>query len=1037
MILSKVSINRPVFATMMILALLVLGIYSYVGLSVQLFPDVDFPMVVVTVTYPGATPETMETEVMKKIEDAVNPLSGVKHIETKCLESYAYSVVTFEMGKSVDVSSQEVREKVAGIQADLPNDIEDIVIQKYDPKAMPIISVAVAGDRSARELTFIAKETVKKRLESLQGVGNVELIGGEEREILVELDLASLEALNLSIFDIQGRLAAASLDLPGGTVKQEGRDFTVRTMGKIVSLDQIRDLVVKSEKGKEVRMRDIAVVKDTTKELESISRLNGKRAVALSIVKQSSANTVDVAKRVKAKLEEVKGLLPAGVSLVIASDSSPFIVDSIDDVKTNIIYGSLLAVLVIFLFLADYRPTLISAVAIPTSIIATFTFMKALGFTLNMMTLMGLSLAVGLLIDDAIVVIENIYRHKTMGKPTPVAAYDGTSEIGLAVLATTFSLVVVFVPVSFMQGIVGRMFFSFGMTVAFAVIVSLFVAFTLTPMLSSRFLKEEHTHHVGTRNPVYMVTNAWNNFFDRLNVWYQSIIRGALNHRALTIIIALVAFFGSFFIVTLIGTEFIPQYDQGQLWVSFRAGPGTTLAETARIVEGVEQVVGSHPEVKTQFTTIGSGSDPDSRGSIAVKLVDRSERDVNVFQLIEELRNELSSYVGLRMTISPEESHSGGAGGAVEIAVSGENEQKLMALAREVEDSVRAMPGAVEIDNSLGEGKPELQLELDRGKISDLGLNVTQVSMAVRYLVNGVVPMKFRDGDYESDVRLRLRESDRKSVSDLSRILIPSSKEIDGKNGFQVPLSHVATFRDASSVSEINRYDRQKTVKVYANNFNRFAGDVRSDAIARAAKIPTPPGYRIYQTGEAEYQAEAFVAILSALALAVILIYIVLASQFESFTDPFAIMLSLPMSLVGAFLGLLLFGSSLSIMSMIGIVMLMGLVTKNAILLVDFAKQAIRGGTDRTEALVKAGSIRLRPILMTTLAMIFGMLPLALGIGSGAELRAGIARAVIGGLTTSTLLTLIGVPVVFTLLDDITKKLFGKRGKAVANDNIV
>jgi hydrophobe/amphiphile efflux-1 (HAE1) family protein len=1037
MILSKVSISRPVFATMMILALVVLGIYSYLGLSVELFPDVDFPIVVVTVTYPGATPENMETEVMKKIEDAVNPLSGVRHIETKCLESYAYSVVTFEMGKSGDICSQEVREKVAGIQKDLPDDIEDVVIQKYDPKAMPIVSIAVAGNRSARELTFIAKETVKKRLESLQGVGNVELIGGEEREILVELDLASLEALNLSIFEVQNRLASASLDLPGGTIKREGRDFTVRTLGKITSLDQIGDLVVKNQGGREVLMRDIAVIKDTTKELESISRLNGKRAVALNIVKQSGANTVDVAKRVKAKIQELSPLLPSGVQLIVASDNSIFTVDAIDDVMTNILYGSLLAVLVIFLFLADSRPTLISAAAIPTSIIATFIFMKALGFTLNFMTLLGLSLAVGLLIDDAIVVIENVYRHKSMGKPSDVAANDGTSEIGLAVLATTFSLVVVFVPVSFMQGIVGRFFFSFGMTVAVAVLVSLFVAFTLTPMLSSRFLREEHAHHVGTKNPIYMLTNTWNNMFDRLNVLYQSLVRSALRHRALTIIIAVVAFVGSFFVVPLIGTEFLPQYDQGQFWISFKAGPGTTLEETARLAEEVEKTIGTHKEVRTQFTTIGSGSDPDSRGSIAVKLVDLSERETSVFTLIEQLRKELSGLVGLRLTISIEESHGGGGGNAVEIAVSGDNQQKLMALAEEVEDSVRATPGAVETDNSLGEGKPELQLELDRGRISDLGLNVAQISLAVRYLVNGVVPMKYREGDFESDVRLRLRESDRKNISDLSRILIPSGKDIPGKDNFQVPLNYVAKFRDASSVSEINRFDRQKTVKVTANNVNRFAGDVRSDAIARSAKIPTPPGYRIYQTGEAEYQAEAFTAILSALLLSVILIYIVLASQFESFTDPFAIMLSLPMSLLGAFLGLLFFGSSLSIMSMIGIVMLMGLVTKNAILLVDFAKQKIAGGVERGEALVTAGSVRLRPILMTTFAMIFGMLPLALGIGPGAELRAGIARAVIGGLTTSTILTLVVVPVVYTILDDITRKLFGRRGKPVAKNNSV
>jgi len=1037
MILSKISINRPVFATMVIFALLVLGVYAFKDLNIDMFPDVDFPIVVVSVVYPGASPENMETEVIKKVEDAVNPLSGVKHIESKCLEGYAYSVVTFELGKNVDVASQEVREKVAGITKDLPKDIEEIVIQKYDPKAMPIISLAISGDKSPRELTFIAKETVKKRLESIQGVGNVELIGGEEREILVELDLTRIEALNLNIFDIQSRLSAASLDLPGGTVKREGRDFTVRTMGKITSLDEIRDLVVKNESGRVVKLRDIAEIKDTTKELESVSRLNSGRAVALNIVKQSGANTVDVAKRIKTRLEEIKKLAPAGVNIVVANDNSVFTVEAVNDVMINILYGSILAVLVIFLFLADARPTIISAIAIPTSIITTFIFMKFLGFTLNFMTLLGLSLAVGLLIDDAIVVIENIYRNFGSGKSRAVAAYDGTSEIALAVLATTFSLVVVFVPVAYMQGIVGRFFYAFGMTVAVSVLVSLFVAFTLTPMLSSRFLREEHAHHKGTKNPIYLLTNAWNDFFDKLNRWYQSILRYALSHRLLIILIAVFAFIGSFFLIPLIGTEFLPQYDRGELWVSFKAGPGTSLEETAKLAEGVEKTIANHKEVGSIYTTIGAGSDPPSRGTIAVKMVELNERSMSSFQLIEQMRKELSTYPGLRFAIASEEGHGGGGGGTVEISISGEREEKLMALASLVEDSVRATPGAVETDNSLGEGKPEMQLHLDRERMADLGLNIAQVSLAVRCLVNGVVPLRFREGEYEADVRLRLKETDRKNVSDLSRILVPSSKEPNGKGGYQVPLSYVASFADASALSEINRYDRQKTVKVFANNFGRFAGDVRAEALQKSIKIPTPPGYRIYASGEAEFQAEAFGYILQALLLSIILIYVVLASQFESFTDPLSIMLSLPMSLLGAFLGLLLFRSSLSIMSLIGIVMLMGLVTKNAILLVDFAKQSIAKGAERTEALVKAGSIRLRPILMTTFAMIFGMLPLALGIGPGAELRAGIARAVIGGLTTSTALTLIVVPVVYALLDDLVKKLFGKRGKAVANNSTV
>ncbi len=1019
---------------MVILALLVLGFSGFRRLAVELFPDVEFPIVVVSATYPGASPETMESEVIIKVEDAVNPIDGVRHIESTCLEGYAYSVIWFELNKDVDIVAQDVRERLATIKTDLPDDMEDLVVQKYDPSAQPVMSLAISGDRSTRELTYIAKETIKKRIENVPGVGNVELVGGEEREILTELKLDKLEALNLSIFDLQNKLANASLEIPAGKYEAAGRDYTVRTLGRFTNVQEIGDVIVKNDAGDVVRLKDIAAIKDTTKELESLSRLNGRRAVGLDIVKQSGGNVVEVADLVRERLKEMRDLIPEDVNIVVAVDNSEFTRDAVDDVIVNMIYGSLLATLVIFLFLVDIRPTIITGIAIPTSIITTFAFMDWFGFSLNFMTLLGLSLAVGLLIDDAIVVIENIYRHFSYGKEGKIAADDATTEISLAVLAATFSIVVVFVPIAYMQGIVGKFFFAFGITVAISVLVSLFVAFWFTPMLSSRWLKgESEVYHKGTRNPIYWVTNAWNRFFDRATEILRHMLTWALRHRWAVMLIATAIFVGSLFLIPYIGTEFLPQYDQSQYFVYFKAAPGTSLDVTSQLARGVEKIVATQPEVTDIYTRIGSGNNPTSRGYITVKLKPVTDRSRSAMDLIVDARAKLKTFPGLRTSISLE-AQQGGQNAAVEISISGDNRAKLQALTKMVEDSVRNVDGAADIDNSQGEGKPELRLVLDRDRISDLGLNVSQLAVTLRNLITGVVPVKFQESDKEADIRLRLRESDRNDISDLSRILIPSGKEIPGRKDYQVPLSYVAKFVQTSSVTQIDRYDRQRTIKVTANNVGRFAGDVRADAFAKASKIPTSPGYRIYASGEAEFQQESFQYIIEALFMSIIFIYFVLASQFNSYKDPFTIMLSLPFSLIGAFLGLLLFGSSLSIISMIGIVMLMGLVTKNAILLVDFAKQEMARGTDRTESLIKAAMIRLRPILMTSLSLIFGLLPLAFALGPGAELRAGIARAVIGGMVSSTLLTMIVIPVVFTLLDDLPKlmrRIF-RRGKKVA-----
>lgn len=1036
MILSRIAIHRSVFATMVILALLVLGFSGFRRLAVELFPDVEFPIVVVSATYPGASPETMESEVIIKVEDAVNPIDGVRHIESTCLEGYAYSVIWFELDKNVDIVAQDVRERLATIKTDLPDDMEDLVVQKYDPSAQPVMSLAISGDRSTRELTYIAKETIKKRIENVPGVGNVELVGGEEREILAELKLDKLEALNLSIFDLQNKLANASLEIPAGKYEAAGRDYTVRTLGRFTNVQEIGDVIVKNDAGDVVRLKDVATIKDTTKELESLSRLNGRRAVGLDIVKQSGGNVVEVADLVRERLKEMRDLIPEDVNVVVAVDNSEFTRDAVDDVIVNMIYGSLLATLVIFLFLVDIRPTIITGIAIPTSIITTFAFMDWFGFSLNFMTLLGLSLAVGLLIDDAIVVIENIYRHFSYGKEGKIAADDATTEISLAVLAATFSIVVVFVPIAYMQGIVGKFFFAFGITVAISVLVSLFVAFWFTPMLSSRWLKgESEVYHKGTRNPIYVVTNSWNRFFDWAKEILRHLLTWGLRHRWAVMLIATLIFVVSLIPLYkgMIGTEFLPQYDQSQYFVAFKAAPGTSLDVTSRLARGVEKIVATQPEVTDVYTRIGSGNNPTSRGYITVKLKPVTDRSRSAMDLIVDAREKLKKYPGLRTSISLE-AHQGGQNAAVEISISGDNRAKLQALTKAVEDSVRAAPGAVDIDNSQGEGKPELRLALDRDRISDLGLNVSQLAVTLRNLITGVVPVKFQEEDKEADIRLRLLESDRNDISDLSRILIPSGKEIPGRKDFQVPLSYVASFKQTSSVTQIDRYDRQRTIKVTANNAGRYAGDVRKDAFAKASKIPTPPGYRIYASGEAEFQQESFQYIFEALIMSIIFIYFVLASQFNSYKDPFTIMLSLPFSLIGAFMGLLVFGSSLSIISMIGIVMLMGLVTKNAILLIDFAKQEMARGTERTESLIKAAMIRLRPILMTTLSLIFGLLPLAFALGPGAELRAGIARAVIGGMVSSTLLTMIVIPVVFSLLDDLPKFLrrVFRKGKKVA-----
>jgi HAE1 family hydrophobic/amphiphilic exporter-1 len=1032
MILADTAIKRPVFTTMIVLALMVLGIFSYSRMSVDLFPDVNFPFIVVLTVYPGAGPEAVESEITKRIEDQINTISGLKHLTSTSTEGMSQVVAQFELGEKPADKALEVREKISTILAELPEDAKEPIIQRYDPATSPIMSLVVSGRRPVKEITTLTKDVIKKRLESITGVGAVQLVGGAEREIEIALDANRLDAFAVSVQEVQAAIQMANIEFPTGRIDRSTSELTLRTLGKFTHWRDFGDLVVAHRKDSPVRLSDLATISDGVREQRNLSRYNGEEAVALDIIRQSGANTVRVADDIRSRIATLKSELPADIGITVVSDNSTFIRDAVDDVMVNIYYGGALAVLVIFLFLYNWRTTIISALAIPTSIIATFTFMYLLGFTINFMSLLGMSIAVGLLIDDAIVVVENIYRNYHGGVDARTAAARGTAEIGLAVMATTFTIVAVFLPVAFMGGIVGRFFFEFGLTVTVAVLVSLFVAFTMTPMLFSRLITrpEEEEHHSTRRFGARWLNSferAFNRRFDWVKERYRILLAWSLRHRVVTIVIALVGFLASFGLIPFVGTEFIPLRDEAQFFVDFEVAPGTSLRETERIVAGVEQLIRQLPEVTGIYTSIGSNQRPVNEGTMTVKLTPKTERERHVFALVSDVRERLKSVPGLYLSIATEPSE-GGHNKPINLSVQGDDLRVLRRLAAAVEESTRAVAGAREVRNSLVGARPEAQIIIDRDRASEMGLSMAQIASTLRVLVDGDDATTYKEGDEEYKVRLRLATADRSTTWAIENLNIRSSRDIPGREHFFVPLKQVARLDQRGGPTEIRRYDKRREVMISGNiAAGAFAGDVRAAAFDKVKNISTPPGYTITATGEAEIQQESFSYILVALFLGIIFIYFVLASQYESFSDPFAIMLSLPMALVGALFGLFFFGSALSIMSFIGIVLLMGLVTKNAILLVDFVKQARARGESRTDAILAAGPIRLRPILMTTLAMIFGMLPLALALGPGAELRAPMARAVIGGLISSTLLTLIVVPVVYTLLDDLTAKVFRRK----------
>lgn len=1024
--LADISIKRPVFTTMIIMAILVLGLFSFIKLNVDLFPNIDIPYVTITTVLPGAGPEQVETDVTKIIEDAVNPIAGVDHISSTSQEGVSIVIIQFKLEMQGEIASQEVREKVAAVRSQLPDDVKEPVIQRLDPSSQPILTLTVSGQRTEKELTTYTKEVIQKRLENIPGVGSVTLVGGAEREILVSVDAERLQACDLSIQDVIQSVSNANVEIPGGTIIRGENQFILRTMGKFTKVSQFEDIIVSSPGGQNIYLSDIASVKDTTEEKTSITRLNGKLAVGLDIRKQSGSNTVQVAESVVKELNKLRNEIPKDFNITVARDNSVFIKNSINDVLFNLLYGALLAVIVIYFFLANLRATIISAFALPTSIIGSFILMYALGFTLNMMSLLALSLAVGLLIDDAIVVIENIYRHMSEGESPLEAAKSATEEIGLAVMAVTLTLVAVFVPVAFMPGIVGRFFYEFGLTVTIAVLISLFVAFSLTPMLSSRWLKREDESLSKEGNLIERTLFYFNHFFEWLSGKYRTSLNWSLGHRKIIVFGSIAVFIFSFFLMGFLGSEFFPSQDQGEFTITIHAAPGSSLEKTNQIAEQIESMVKNKPGIVNILTTIGAGNDPVNKGNILVKLVSKKDRDYSIFEFMDELRSKIhipSANISFGGQNGP-----GGGQKPVTFSTRGEDLTLLENYADKVERIVETTPGAVDVESSLESSKPEVRVTIERQKASALGVDPTSIATALRAMVDGVDATKFQEGGEQYNVRVKVKETNRNTISGVANLTIKSKNKSSSGKTVLIPLDAVSFINRGTGPSQINRYDRQREIKIDANlSGGALLGEVLSDAQKRISKIIAAPGYTIEVTGSGQLQSESFGNILISLALAIIFVYLVLASQFESTVYPFSIMLSLPMAIIGAVVALLVFGSSMSVMSMIGIIMLMGLVTKNGILLVDYINVLRGRGMQRWDAALQAGQTRLRPILMTTFAMIFGMIPVAFSFGEGSEFRSPMGQAVIGGLITSTLLTLFIVPVVYTIFDDISfVKLFNR-----------
>jgi hydrophobic/amphiphilic exporter-1 (mainly G- bacteria), HAE1 family len=1029
--LAELCVRRPVFASVLILSLVVVGAFAFGQLGIDRLPQVDFPTVTVTTRLPGAAPEQVESEVTDKVEEAVNTISGIDQLNSNSAEGISQVIVTFRLEKSADVAAQEVRDRINRILPQLPRTILQPTIEKQDPDAAPILTIAVTAKKPIRDVTEYTDKVLRRRLESADGVGQVLVLGGRKRQINVWVDANRLRAYNLTVNDISRTLQSQNADIPGGRIDEGAQSITMRTRGRVERPEEFGDLVLRQVDGHPVQIKDVGRVDDGVAEATTLASINGDPTVLLQVRKQSGTNTVEVVNNVKERLADIQEALPPGYELRIVRDGAEFIEASIRSVEEHLIVGSVLAAFVVLLFLGNLRSTVIAAISIPTSIVATFALLWYMNFTLNMLTMLALTLSVGIVIDDAIVVLENIYRFiEEKGMPPIQAAIEGTREIGLAVLATTMSLVAIFAPVGFMSGMVGRFMRSFGLTMAFAVMVSLLVAFTLIPTMSGRWLKvkprtQDDDHHVHD--------SKHSKIFGPIDRIYTLMLEWSMAHRGIVAGLAVAVLLSSVPMFRIVNINFTPQDDQSEFDVSLRAPEGTSLEATEVTANRVASAIRQIPEVVyTMITVAGDSAGTLNTASIYVRLKPIDERDRDQFVIMDVVRNEVlpkAAPQGVKASLQAPGIAGGGGGGGqggqgdVTFVLQGPDLRTLERASNALADKARSIPGLVDVDTSLRVGKPEMSVRLDRPKAADLGVQMSDAADALRLLVGGDQVTTYNEAGEQYEVHLRAEEQDRGSQAAVARLTVPSSRL------GAVPLENIASFAQGEAPADIRRLNRQRQVTVGANMLPGTSQSTAQEQIAaEAARLGLGSEYRTGFAGRSRELNRTASAFLQALALSLIFMYLVLAAQFESWLHPVTILLSLPLTLPFALLSIVIFGQSLNIFSALGMLVLFGVVKKNSILQIDHANQLKEAGLDTRDAIVQACRDRLRPILMTTLAFVAGMIPLVLTSGVGSATNHAIGYVVIGGQTLVLLLTLLVTPVTYSLFEDAREKRVVVRG---------
>jgi hydrophobic/amphiphilic exporter-1 (mainly G- bacteria), HAE1 family len=1020
--LTELAIKRPAFMTMIFTLLAVLGIYSFMNMGVDMLPKMDWPMVFVSTIYPGAGPKEVETQVSKPIEEALSSLNGLKTVRTFSSENISLAWIEFNMSTDVNTALNDVERKVNEIRMLLPSDIKQPQVSKADMNALPIMRISVTSDMNPQAFYQLIKDRVKPLLEQLEGVATVNIVGGTQREIRIEVDNNKLKSYNLSIGVISQVLTAENLDFPTGKVDEKEKNYIVRVAGKFDNLDQIRNIIIAATPMGTIKLKDVANVIDTYKEDYSVSRLNGKTSIGLIISKASDANSVKASELVRSKLSTIeKELAEYKLKFEVAQDITEFTKDSVNDVMRDLGLAILMVAIVLFLFLHNLKNSLIIMLSIPTSLISAFIMMSILGFTVNVITLMALALVIGILVDDSIVVLENIHRHMERGEDKVTAAIKGRAEIGMAAIAITLVDVVVFLPIAMVSGIVGKIFREFGLTIVVSTLFSLFVSFTLTPMLASRWSK---VVHFTKTTLLSRFINWFEGNFKKLENTYRSILEWALDHRKTVILVSagLLVISISYLPLGLIGTEFMPQIDKGEFAINLEMPLGTNIEKTKDAVLKVEEIIKNTPEVVKYYTNVGMqentfGSQNKSYyGQIQVKLLPKDKRKPTQ-EVISKVQAKVKEVPGIKAQVQLIGMFGGADESPIYIEVKGSNLDSLIVASEMVAGVVEKTKGTRDIKSSWEEGQPEVKVIIDRTKCANNSLTLGEVAMTLRTALEGDISTKYKEGDVEYDMRVLLSKENRNNPDDVGNIIIQN------RMGKQIKLAEVAEVFYGKGPSQISRKDRSRVINVTANLDNtKPMGEVIQDIKDNIDKLRMPGDSQVFYAGNAEDMNNMFLDMIMAIMFAVLFVYMIMVSLFESFMHPFTIMFSLPVALVGALTGLMLTDQNMNMFSMIGVLLSMGLVTKNAILLVDYTNTLRKEGLSIRDALLTAGPVRLRPIVMTTSTMIFGMLPLAMAMGSGGEMRKGLAIVVIGALLSSTLLTLVLVPVIYTVMEKLRTK---------------